>query len=122
MAGLALERRKKREVIEVDVKEYVGKLSEIWAEFRNSNAVPSDHQARAILAAAVLAEVAKDRRMNRISEERRGEGKGDKPMTQRQHDFLDKYKVTHEHNWTLSQASRAIDEKIAQWKGEGGDK
>ncbi len=107
----------------MEVKDYVKQAAEIWNEFRNSDGVPSDQQAKAILVAAVLAEVSKDRRMNRISEERRGKGenRGNMPMTQKQHDFFDKFGVQHDDKWTIAQASKAIDEQIAKWKGLRGD-
>jgi len=105
----------------LDIKDYVKQLADIWGEFRNSASVPGDQQAQAILAAAILSEVSKDRRMNRISNERRDKRavRNNRPMTPKQHDFLDKYGVQHEDNWTIERASEAIDAQIAKWGGKG---
>lgn len=119
----------------MNFKEYVKLSSDIWNEFRNSNGVPADQQSKSILVSRIIAEVSKDRRMDRISEERRGNrgiqpnrpseerwgNKGsqpNRPMTDKQHKFLDTYGIRHDDNWTVEQASEEIDKKIASWKGK----
>ena len=104
----------------MNVKEYVKLAADIWNEFRNSDGVPADQQSKSILVSTIISEVSKDRRMDRISEERRGnkERQPNRPMTEKQHKFLDTYGIIHEDNWTVEQASKAIDEKIASWKGK----
>ena len=104
----------------MNVKEYVKLAADIWNEFRNSNGVPSDQQSKSILVSTIISEVSKDRRTDRTSEERR-ENKGkqpNRPMTEKQHNFLATYLIHHDDNWTVEQASKEIDEKIASWKGK----
>ncbi len=61
-------------------------------------------------ARTILQERARDRRMERIGEERRGNATGgkDQPATERQKKFLDSLGIDYPADITKSEASRAI--------------
>jgi len=97
----------------LSINEYVARLYDIMTAISMKQwPVEFDRTTAAI---AILQEVGKDARTPGAREKEEKELPQPKPMTQKQHDFLHKYEITHEDTWTISQASNAIAAKIKEW-------
>lgn len=110
----------------VDVEKYIADIRMIRTRLSRPEwshlTVDERHQ----LSIVVLQELAKDRRMDRIREERQGPREPgqqkvdwrDEPATLAQIDFLVRHKIPHTPGIKKSQASDLIEAQVKKWRGQ----